>query len=90
MTTSVVTCPTSATVVDAAKQMRDCDVGNVLVMDDKQLTGILTDRDIVVRCVAQGGDIANAHLSDVCSGDVAVERDPDSALSDISSASPNK
>ncbi|MCX7522366.1 CBS domain-containing protein [Microbacterium sp. STN6] len=41
----------------AAKKMRDLDVGVLPICgDDNRLTGILTDRDIVVKCLADGGD----------------------------------
>ncbi|HUF99275.1 MAG TPA: CBS domain-containing protein [Ilumatobacter sp.] len=129
MTTELVTCPTTATISEAAQLMRDHDIGDVLVTsDDGQLAGIVTDRDLVVRCLAEGlsGD---ALVADACStalttigvnatiedavrlmsdlslrrlpvveidrtvgivtlGDLAVERDPDSALGEISAAQP--
>jgi CBS domain-containing protein len=45
------------TLLDAAKMMRDLDVGAVPVCgEDDRLKGIITDRDIVVRCFAQGRD----------------------------------
>ena len=54
MTTDLVTCPPTATIQDAAKQMSVDDIGDVLVVDEERLVGIVTDRDIVVRAVAQG------------------------------------
>ena len=43
--------------VDAAKKMRDLDVGALPICgEDDRLKGMLTDRDIVVECIAQGGD----------------------------------
>ncbi len=48
---------TTDTLVDAAKKMRDLDVGALPICgDDDRLHGMITDRDIVVRCVADGGD----------------------------------
>jgi CBS domain-containing protein len=44
------------TVHNAASEMRDADVGAVLVEDHGKLAGIVTDRDIVVRAVADGAD----------------------------------
>jgi len=45
------------TVARAARQMRDLDVGALPICgDDDRLTGIITDRDIVIRCVAAGRD----------------------------------
>ena len=67
MTTDLVTCPSSAPVMDAAGHMRDRNIGDVLVVDDGSVRGIVTDRDIVVRCVADGGDVRQATVGDVCS-----------------------
>jgi CBS domain-containing protein len=44
------------TLRDVAVLMRDGDMGAVPVVDDGKLTGIVTDRDIVVRCIAEGKD----------------------------------
>ena len=45
------------TLVDAARKMRDLDVGALPICgNDERLKGMLTDRDIVVKCLAQGGD----------------------------------
>lgn len=45
------------TLVDAARKMRDLDVGALPICgEDNRLKGIITDRDIVVRCLAEGGD----------------------------------
>jgi CBS domain-containing protein len=43
--------------VDAARKMRDLDVGALPICgEDNRLKGVLTDRDIVVKCIAEGGD----------------------------------
>lgn len=52
--------PLSAPVTEAAARMRDADVGSVLVMDEDRLVGIITDRDIAIRVVAEGTDVAAA------------------------------
>lgn len=45
------------TLVDAARKMRDLDVGALPICgEDNRLKGVLTDRDIVVKCIADGGD----------------------------------
>lgn len=45
------------TLIDAAKKLRDLDVGALPICgEDNRLHGMLTDRDIVVRCLADGGD----------------------------------
>lgn len=66
MTTDLVTCASSAPLRDAAGYMRDRNIGDVLVVDDGSIRGIVTDRDIVVRCVADGGDVRTATVGDVC------------------------
>ena len=67
MTTDLIGCDVSTSLVDAARVMRDRDIGDVLVTDNQgQLCGIVTDRDIVVRCVAEGGDMSQSTLADVC------------------------
>jgi CBS domain-containing protein len=129
MTTDLVTCPATATITDAARLMRDHDIDDVLVTRGDQLAAIVTDRDLVVRCLADGagGDTTLEHAcsSDLAAittrstvddavrlmrdrslrrvpvvddgravgivslGDLAVERDPSSALAGISAAAPN-
>ncbi|WP_111768353.1 CBS domain-containing protein [Nakamurella deserti] len=47
----------SDNLVEVARKMRDLDVGALPICgDDGRLTGMITDRDIVVRCIADGGD----------------------------------
>jgi CBS domain-containing protein len=130
MSTGVATCPHTATIVEAAQRMRDQDIGNVLVERDGDLCGLVTDRDIVVRAVAQGDTGTGTTIGEICSqelttvkpnddvetavrlmrekairrlpvvengkpvgivslGDLAIERDEQSALADISEAAPN-
>jgi CBS domain-containing protein len=124
-----VTVEASATVQEAAKLMDEKDIGNVLVVENGELQGIVTDRDIVVRVLAKGdgadASVREAATTDVQAiapdtsideavqkmeqgnvrrlpvvddgkpvgvvslGDLAQARDKDSALADISSASPN-
>lgn len=66
MTPGVESTSSTATLRDAARAMREGDFGSMPVVDDGQLTGILTDRDIVVRAVAEGLDAA-ARVGDVAS-----------------------
>jgi CBS domain-containing protein len=131
MTPNPQTLPATATVREAAETMRANDIGDVIASDEQgRIAGILTDRDIVVRVVAEGrdpratriGDIASQKLTAVSPddpvqravelmrerairrlpvvdkgkvvgivsiGDLALERDPGSALADISAAQPN-
>lgn len=60
------------TVRDAACVMRDYGVGCVLVTVGGELRGLITDRDIVVRAIAESGDPARVRLSEICSLDMAV------------------
>ena len=52
------------TLVDAARKMRDLDIGSLPICgEDNRLKGMLTDRDIVVKCIADGGDPSSSSLS---------------------------
>lgn len=131
MTPNPIALPASSPAIEAARAMRDSDIGDVVVLDGQEIYGIVTDRDIVVRAVAEGLDPASTPLKDICSrvlttispqesvdkavrmmrekairrlpvvedkrpvgivsiGDLALERDPDSALGNISAAPPNR
>jgi CBS domain-containing protein len=62
-----------ATVADVARLMRERDIGDVLVIDDDdELCGIVTDRDIVLRVVSAGHDPDETSVGDICSGDPTV------------------
>ncbi|MDD9380404.1 DUF6213 family protein [Streptomyces sp. ZAF1911] len=52
---------------EAARVMRDASIGDVLVVDEGRLRGILTDRDIVVRAIAENRDPADTTVYAVCS-----------------------
>ncbi len=131
MSPNPVALPATASLVEAALAMREFDVGDVLVLDDGQVCGIVTDRDIVVRGIASGSYPATMTLGEICSrdlttvaptdtvdeairlmrekavrrlpvvekgqplgivsfGDLAIERDRQSALGDISAAPSNR
>lgn len=132
MTDRLVTVGPDDPVTAAAAAMREHDIGDVLVTEDRVVRGVITDRDVAVRVVASGLDPASTAVRDVASGQVvsvrpdepvasavkkmrehAVRRlpvvdddgravgvitigdlasydDPDSALSDISTATPNE
>jgi predicted transcriptional regulator len=63
---------------EIATIMRNEDVGAVPILDDSELAGIVTDRDIVVRCIAEGRDPGEASAEDVLSeGLVTVSPDDD-------------
>lgn len=81
MTPRPSTLETTATVRDAAQLMRDEDIGDVIVCKDGKIAGIVTDRDITVRAVADGKDPASTTLADVCSDDVFC-LSPDDSVED--------
>jgi CBS domain-containing protein len=122
--------PGTASVHEAACAMRDAEIGDVIVIEHNQVCGMVTDRDIVVRLVAEAQHPATTTLADLCRhafvtirptdpieeavrlmrshairrvpvveggqavgivslGDLAVERDPHSALGEISAAPPD-
>jgi CBS domain-containing protein len=56
MTSSVETVEPQATIDEIARRMRDCDCGCVLVQENDHLVGVVTDRDITVRSVAESLD----------------------------------
>jgi CBS domain-containing protein len=57
------------TLADAARKMRDLDVGALPICgDDDRLKGVVTDRDIVVRCVAEGADPTSTPVSELAEG----------------------
>ena len=129
MTRDPITVEPDTPIAQVARKMKDDDTGAILVTEGGKLTGIVTDRDIVVRAIAEGADpdtkigdfmtrdpktvtpdspvddaIQIARDDDVrripvvqdgrpagivSLGDLALERDEDSALADISSASQN-
>src|SRR3954466_565527 len=51
-------------VIEAARLMRESDAGAVVVLDNGQVAGIITDRDITVRVVAEGRDLTGATVGD--------------------------
>jgi CBS domain-containing protein len=130
MTTRLVTMDGTDTLAAAAQEMRDRAIGDVIVTEDDDVIGIVTDRDIAVRGVAEELDVSTATLNQIISqdvvsvsqyddavaaadlmrtygvrrlpvlengrlvglvslGDLAVEREPQSVLADISADEPN-
>jgi CBS domain-containing protein len=56
---------------DAAKMMRDLDVGSLPICGpDDKLHGMITDRDIVVKCIAAGGDCTQTQAGELAQGTV--------------------
>ncbi|MGH9183903.1 MAG: CBS domain-containing protein [Acidimicrobiales bacterium] len=131
MTPNPATVAASDSIADAARRMKAENIGDVLVVRDERVCGLVTDRDIVVRVVAEGRDIDGTRVEEICSGDLvcltpqdtvedavrvmaeravrrlpiaeggrplgvvsigdlAIEREGDSVLADISVAPPNR
>ena len=68
----------SASVVEAARLMRDEHIGSLPITDGETLMGMITDRDITTRVVAEAADLATTSVGDVYSQDlVSVEPDKD-------------
>ncbi|MEA2396763.1 MAG: hypothetical protein QOK25_319 [Thermoleophilaceae bacterium] len=78
MTEKVETVEPSDSAVDAAKKMKSADTGAILVTDDGDLKGIVTDRDIVVNAVAEGKDPSDVKVEEIASTDTTtIEPDAD-------------
>jgi CBS domain-containing protein len=57
------------TLVDVAKKLRDLDVGALPICgEDDRLQGMVTDRDIVVKCIAEGGDPSSTTAGELAEG----------------------
>jgi CBS domain-containing protein len=73
MTPNPQTTTTTSTIADVAKKMRENDVGAMIVVDSSgKVVGIVTDRDIAVRAVAEGKDVSTAKVTDVISRDLTT------------------
>ena len=81
MTQKPVTVQATDTVVAAARSMRDGNIGDVVVVDNDQIQGILTDRDIVVRALAEGRDPARTTVGEICSRELTT-LSPNDAIGD--------
>jgi CBS domain-containing protein len=68
-----------SSLAEAARMMRDNDIGFVVVRDQDSVCGVLTDRDLVVRGLAEGADPANTTLANVYSKEV-VQLDSDDSV----------
>jgi CBS domain-containing protein len=82
MTENPRTVTPDATVAEAAKLMRDEDAGIAPIAEDGRLTGVVTDRDITIRVVAEGKDPASTRVSECASSNV-VTIDPQQDLDEV-------
>ncbi|MFI8205122.1 CBS domain-containing protein [Streptomyces sp. NPDC085937] len=69
MTPGVVAVRPDASVVEAARLMRGQNIGDVVVADGQRVVGVVTDRDITVRAVAEGRDPFGVSVESVCTPD---------------------
>ena len=89
MTRGVRSMSPNDTVAKAAQAMDELNVGVIPVCDGEKLVGMVTDRDIVIRGVAQGGDMKTVKLCDVMSTNVRVtteDEDVDTVLGEMAGA----
>ena len=82
MTADPVAIEAARPVVEAARLMRSNDTGVLVVTVDGAVAGVLTDRDITVRAVAEGRDPATTPVAEVATRDVESVG-PDAGLSDV-------
>ena len=83
MTSNPRTIDRSASLVDAARLMRDADTGVVPIVDGDKLVATITDRDIAVRAVADGKDLESTKAIDCASKELVTidpQQDLDEAL----------
>jgi CBS domain-containing protein len=67
---------------DVARIMKDHDTGVVPVVDGKKIIGLITDRDIVVRGIAEGRDLSNARVNELMTKSVRSVKE-DTPLSEV-------
>ncbi len=70
MTSSVDWVSPDTSVVEVAQLMKKDDVGSVPICKGNELVGIITDRDIVLKVVAAGGDTKNTSVKEIMSKDI--------------------
>ena len=78
MTRSVATVQREETLQAAAKRMREMDVGSLPVLDGQAVVGMVTDRDIAIRGVADGMVAQESRVADVMTAEVRCCRADDS------------
>jgi CBS domain-containing protein len=79
MTERLRTCEPQTTVLEVARLMKEEDVGPIPVVKDGRPVGLVTDRDIVVRVVAEGRDATMTTVGDIASGEL-VTVEPEQSL----------
>jgi len=77
MTPHCETIEATRSLIDAAKKMREFDIGFLPVQEGNTLIGVITDRDIVIRALAEGRDLGSTPVKDIISPDVVNCREDD-------------
>ena len=80
MTKDVVTCTPQNTIPEVARLMKTEDIGPILIVDNEQsrtLVGIITDRDIVLKVIAEERDVNTTRVGDVMSKKLVTCRPDD-------------
>ncbi|AJC49029.1 CBS domain-containing protein [Allofrancisella guangzhouensis] len=68
MTKEPVILKENATILEAVKKMEECDCGILpIVDDDKNIKGVITDRDIIVRAIAKNKDLNKTQITEIMS-----------------------
>jgi CBS domain-containing protein len=78
MTPRVIALPADASLTEACERMRDEDVGDVVVTEVDRFVGILTDRDVVVRAIAERQAPETTSIGEIASFDVTTVSPDDS------------
>jgi CBS domain-containing protein len=81
MTSQVVTLPRETTLAEAARTMREEDIGDIVVADNSGPAGLVTDRDIVVRAVAERCDPSSTTIGEILTSDLITVRPDDTVQS---------
>jgi CBS domain-containing protein len=74
MVPEVVTIEPSASLAEAARVMKQANVGLLPVIDEGKVRGVITDRDIVVRGIARAVDVSSTPVGDCLSSEVICAR----------------
>jgi len=72
MVRDVIAIDPSASLAEAAQLMRQANVGILPVVEDGQVCGVITDRDLVVRALAVGADLTSTPVGECATGDPVV------------------
>lgn len=90
MTKEIACVDANSTAADAAKKMKDQNVGTILVIDQNQLKGLVTDRAITTRAVAEGKDPKSLPVTDIMTKDVVGCSEEDDVFDALKTMGQNK